>query len=287
MIAHGYQLLVPESRWREAEHVRPASLTGRVTIESQVSHRNGKMLDIRTIATPIFCRNRSVRAVVIVMEDLTQKNQTEAQLRQSQKLEAIGTLTGGMAHDFNNLLGIIIGNLDLLRECHPDDRDVMELSGEALEAAMRGADLTRRLLAFARRQPLQSRRLDLGALISATVKLLARLLGDDVEIALNLADDVCAVMADPAQLEAALTNLATNARDAMPKGGILTITTGHRTLEADYVAAIGDIEPGDYAVIEVTDSGTGMSEEVKSRIFEPFYTTKNERGTGLGLSMVL
>jgi signal transduction histidine kinase len=212
---------------------------------------------------------------------------SEDQLRQAQKMEAIGQLTGGVAHDFNNLLGVIIGNLDLLRSLRPDDGELGELTDDALNAALGGAELTRRLLAFARRQPLQPQRVDLTALVGGTVKLLRRVLGDNIEVSLELAKDTGPVMADPAQLEAALTNLATNARDAMPAGGKLMIATAKTHLDAAYAALRPDVEAGDYAMVEVTDTGEGMAPEVIERIFEPFYTTKGrDRGTGLGLSMV-
>jgi signal transduction histidine kinase len=191
--------------------------------------------------------------------EVTERKQAEAQLVQAQKMEAIGNLTGGMAHDFNNLLGVIIGNLDILREARKDDPVVDELAREAVDAAVRGADLTRRLLAFARRQPLQPERVDLNQLVSGMVKLLRRLLGEDIEITLDLAADVWPVVVDPAQLEASFTNLATNARDAMPRGGKLIIVTDNRHLDEDYAAIHGLMTPGDYAMIEVTDSGIGMT----------------------------
>jgi nitrogen-specific signal transduction histidine kinase/CheY-like chemotaxis protein len=218
---------------------------------------------------------------------VTERRTVEEQLRQAQKMEAIGNLTGGMAHDFNNLLGIIIGNLDLLRDRQSGDPDALELTGEALDAALRGADLTRRLLAFARRQPLQPERADVNALIAGIVKLLERTLGEQIQITLDLNPDTWPVVVDPAQLESALTNLATNARDAMHGGGQLIIVTGNRSLDADYTSQHAEVEPGDYALIEVSDTGTGMAPEVASHIFEPFYTTKEPgKGTGLGLSMV-
>jgi PAS domain S-box-containing protein len=224
--------------------------------------------------------------LLAIVRDLTQQRVMEDRLRHVQKMEAIGQLTGGVAHDFNNLLAIVIGNLDLLRELRPDDRELDELSGEALTAALGGAELTRQLLAFARRQPLQPEPVDLNSFIERSAKLLRRVLPDDIGVTLDLTA-ACSVLVDRVQLGAALTNLATNARDAMPGGGTLLIATGRRHLDADYVASHAEVTAGDYAVIEVTDAGSGMPPEVIDHIFEPFYTTKSrDKGTGLGLSMV-
>ena len=215
----------------------------------------------------------------------------EKQLRQAQKMEAIGNLTGGLAHDFNNLLGIIIGNLDLLR-AQPGggitkDPNLEQLTAEALDAALRGADLTRRLLAFARRQTLQPQRLDLNELIDGISKLLRRTLGTDIEIVLKLDPQVWPVNVDPSQLGASLINIVNNARDAMPNGGILTIATSNSELDEDYTSAQADVAPGSYVLIEVSDTGSGIPKELLDHIFDPFFTTKEQgKGTGLGLSMV-
>jgi two-component system, chemotaxis family, CheB/CheR fusion protein len=216
-----------------------------------------------------------------------ERTKLEAQLHQAQKMEAIGNLTGGMAHDFNNMLGVIIGNIDLLRDLKGEDSDIDELTREALDAAFRGADLTRRLLAFARQQPLRPQHVDVNELVSGITRLLRRTIGEDVEISLDLAPELWPVVVDPAQLEASLTNLATNARDAMADGGRLMIVTGNRTLDADYAAQHAEVVPGGYVMLEVSDTGSGMTSEVMHRIFEPFFTTKSrDKGTGLGLSMV-
>lgn len=229
----------------------------------------------------------AIRRAMREVEERAERKRTAELLLQAQKMEAIGNLTGGMAHDFNNLLGIIIGNLDLLRDRQSSDPDADELAQEALDAALRGADLTQRLLAFARRQPLQPARTEVNQLIAGIVKLLERTLGEQIQITLDLDPQTWPVVVDPAQLESSLTNLATNARDAMPGGGQLIISTGNRTLDADYVSRYAEVQPGDYALIEVTDTGTGMPAEVLSHVFEPFYTTKEQgKGTGLGLSMV-
>ena len=215
----------------------------------------------------------------------------ERRLVQAQKMEAIGNLTGGVAHDFNNLLGIIIGNIDLLRgqlnggvAIGPK---IDQLASEALDAALRGADLTKRLLAFARRQSLVSQRIDINELVGGIGRLLSRTLGDDVAIKLNLGSGVWPVATDPSQLGASLINIGNNARDAMPKGGSLTISTGNRHLDEDYVAQFPELAPGNYVLIEVRDTGTGIAPEILSHVFEPFFTTKESgKGTGLGLSMV-
>ncbi len=212
---------------------------------------------------------------------------SERKLQQSQKMEAIGNLTGGMAHDFNNQLSVIIGNLDSLDEHLEENSEAHQLAQASLKAALRGADLTRRLLAFARQQPLQPRATDINKLIEDIAKLLGRILGENIKIFLSLAPDIWQVIIDPVQLDAALTNLATNARDAMPKGGNLMITTSNRHLDAEYAAQHPEVTAGDYAMIEVSDTGNGIPPEVIGRIFEPFFTTKaRDKGTGLGLSMV-
>lgn len=213
--------------------------------------------------------------------------ESEGLLRQALKMEAIGKLTGGMAHDFNNLLGVIIGSLDLVHPLLDPSDQMHELVGDALEAALRGAELTGRLLAFARRQPLDPQQVQVNELLEAMTRLFTRTLGEHITISLRLSPDLWPVVADCAQLETAVTNLATNARDAMPEGGTLTVTTANRVLDGEYAATNREVTPGDYVMIEIADTGCGLSPAIIGHVFDPFFTTKPPgQGTGLGLSMV-
>lgn len=228
-----------------------------------------------------------LRGIVGILEDVSQRLSLESELLQSQKMEALGQLTGGMAHDFNNLLMVIMGNLQLVMDLAEDQKEIFEFATEAYKATERGADLIRSLLAFARRQPLRPRQIDVNEVVSGVTKMLSRILGEKVDITLETGRGLWPVKADPVQVEAALTNLATNARDAMPRGGRLTIATRNRHLDETYVAQHPEAVPGDYVMLQVSDTGTGIPPETLARIFEPFYTTKDRgRGTGLGLSMV-
>ena len=264
----------------EAGHPLPS-------FEEDITDQAGARHIFETIKSPLRNATGEVVGIVTTSLDVTERKRTEAALRQAQKMEAVGNVAGGMAHDFNNLLSVAIGNLDLIVPMVAADPELSELVGEVLGAMLRGADLTQRLLAFGRRQPLQPVPLHVNDLVSGMVRLLARVLGETIQTSLDLASDLWPVAADPAQLEASIANLATNARDAMPKGGALHIATANRHVDAEQAALQPDLHPGDYVMIEVTDSGVGMTPEVMSQIFEPFFTTKTVgKGTGLGLSMV-
>ncbi|HEY4773819.1 MAG TPA: PAS domain S-box protein, partial [Xanthobacteraceae bacterium] len=236
---------------------------------------------------PISDESGEPQYLLTVADDLTERRAVENQLRQAQKMEAVGNLTGGLAHDFNNLLMIIIGNIDLLQEDVASIPAASEKVETILQASLRGADLTRQLLAFSRRQPLQPTRIDVDELLHNTTRLLERTLGEHIAVKLRPTVGLWPVNVDKAQLEAALVNLAINARDAMPGGGTLIIETRNMHVGIAEPSRQPGLLPGDYVVIQVSDSGTGMPPEVLAHIFEPFYTTKGPaKGTGLGLSMV-
>jgi PAS domain S-box-containing protein len=223
-----------------------------------------------------------------IIFDITQAKQRDAQLQQALKMEAVGQLTSGIAHDFNNLLGIVIGNLDLLlRHLPRRDRPTRGLAEDALSAALLGADITKRLLTYSRRQPMRSEVINLNDLTMQAVTLLRHTIGAAITVRTRLARDLWPVDADPAQFESALTNLAINARDAMADGGSLTIRSVNRHVTAAEAARDPALEPGDYVELTVADTGCGMPEKVAHRAFDPFFTTKEPgHGSGLGLSMV-
>lgn len=254
-------------------------------IELKRRRKDGRLIDIRMSSAPIHHGETLGR--VVLMNDVTNQKRIEEQLRQAQKMEAIGNLTGGIAHDFNNLLTILMGNIDLSLRYVNDRQEASALLNSALDACQRGADLTRQLLAFGRRQTLKPAIVDVNRLVRGMVKLLTRTLGEGVRIELAEGDAVWPVLVDAAQLDAAVLNLAVNARDAMPNGGMLTIETSNTRIDDTSMPTRIDLSAGDYVVISITDTGTGMSPEILAHIFEPFFTTKEtNKGTGLGLAMV-
>ncbi len=221
-----------------------------------------------------------------IIKDLTSQKETERQLRQAQKIEAMGQLTGGIAHDFNNLLTVIIGNLEML-EGRLTDEMGKELAGEALEAAELGGRLTARLLAFARRSHLEPEVVNLNSFVLDLTEMLHRTLGETIMLSNALSPELWTARVDASQVESAIVNLAVNARDAMPDGGRLVLETANVRIDTDTDNGVGELRPGDYVRLSVSDTGTGMDRPTRERAFEPFFTTKEAgRGTGLGLSMV-
>ncbi len=249
--------------------------------------KDGSLLQIESAISPIRDSRGMIVNYVMVGHDVTREVQLEDQLRQSHKMEAIGRLAGGIAHDFNNLLTAIIGNAELvLSRITPADplRDDVE---EIKKASMRAAALTSQLLAFGRRQVLHPKAISLNQIITEMERLLQRVLGENIELKTDLSDDLWPVRADPVQIEQVIMNLSINARDAMPQGGSLSISTSNHLHDARPGAAAVEMPVGDYAVIRVTDSGVGMDESTRRRLFEPFFTTKEMgKGTGLGLATV-
>jgi PAS domain S-box-containing protein len=287
-IANGAVLVHPDDH-KEARRWMTALAAGieQAARETRNVRPDGELRLLRVEGRAMTDPDGLIRRLVGTMQDITDHRLIEQQLTQARKMEAIGNLTGGMAHDFNNGLGVIVGNLDLLGDLVKADQTATELCDEARDGALRCADRIRLLLAFARRQALSPQHTDVNALAERTVKVLGRTLSDDIALTLHLDPTLPPAVADPAQLEAALTNLTNNARDAMPKGGRLDITTKIAELDAQYAALHPGANPGMYVLIEVSDTGVGMAPEIIDRIFEPFFTTKEAGlGTGLGLSMV-
>jgi signal transduction histidine kinase len=211
----------------------------------------------------------------------------QQQLAQAQKMEAVGQLTGGIAHDFNNILTVITGTIEILAEAVADQPELAQIAAMVDDAAQRGADLTQRLLAFARKQPLHPRATDINELVMGAARLLRPTLGEHIEIESMLGDEAWPAQVDPSQLTTALVNLAVNARDAMPNGGKLTLETGNVHLDETYAEANREVSPGAYVMVAVSDNGTGIAGAIRDKVFDPFFTTKDVgKGTGLGLSMV-
>jgi signal transduction histidine kinase len=229
-----------------------------------------------------------MRALVEEKERLLyERNAADLQLRQAQKMEAVGQLTGGVAHDLNNILTVIVGTIGILAESVVDRPELIAITKMIDEAAARGSDLVQSLLAFARKQALQPRKVDINSLVMEATNLLRPTLGEQIEVHMNLAGGASHALIDPSQLASAILNLALNARDAMPDGGKLVIETSNVVLDDSYVSANSDVTAGNYVMVAVTDCGHGIPASILDNVFEPFFTTKDvDKGSGLGLSMV-
>jgi two-component system cell cycle sensor histidine kinase/response regulator CckA len=234
-----------------------------------------------------FARWCDQEVIISVVRDITERKHLEAMLRQSQKLDALGQLAGGMAHDTNNMLAVIIGYADLLVERVIEDPPALEELAQIRKAALRSSDLIRQLLAFARKQTIQPQRVDLNHLVEDTQRMLRRLIGENLGLVWKPATVLWSTWVDPSQIDQILANLTVNARDSIEGSGSITLETENLTVDQSYCQAHPDAIPGDYIALSVTDTGQGMTPEVQARIFEPFFTTKEAgRGTGLGLAMV-
>jgi PAS domain S-box-containing protein len=249
---------------------------------------DGTQLGVEVSAALVRVRESGEPIVVSILRDTSERRRLEAELRQAQKMESLGRLAGGVAHDFNNMLGVINGYAELLLARRPDDEQLRTFAGEILQAGKRAAGLTRQLLAFSRRQLLQPRILSLNRVVVDVERMLRRVIGEDVELVTDLADGLPTVEADPGQLEQVLLNLVVNARDAMPRGGRITLTTRAVVVDEETAAADRGLRAGRHVLLSVRDTGHGIPPEVHAHLFEPFFTTKEAgKGTGLGLATVL
>jgi PAS domain S-box-containing protein len=285
------EMLPAAFRARSKPHIEAALAGEGKTFEEMRTYGDGVERWANVNYVPV---TEGAGGYLVVVADITGRKRSERrlreheeQLRQSQKMEVVGQLTGGIAHDFNNLLGVVLGNLDLLDGMLPDHPDAQRVLRRAIDAVERGGSLTRQLLAFSRKQMLQPRAIQLETLLTELAHLLRRSLGESVEIETTASDDLWPCLADPSQLETAILNLALNARDAMPKGGRLSITAENFAIGGADAAQFADVRAGDYLQVSISDTGVGMTPEVAARAFEPFFTTKEVgKGSGLGLSMV-
>jgi len=290
MVGEPITRLLPTDRQAEEQHILNRIKRGEVVehLETVRRRRDGQLIEVSITVSAIRDRADVIVGTSKMVRDITEIRRLEQQSRHRKKMEAIGQLTGGVAHDFNNLLGVILGNLDLIERMVAGDEAAGKRVIAAQKAAMRGADLTKRLLAFSRRLPLRPSPTSLLESIHNVVEMASRVLGPGIEISTDLDESVPPVFVDAAGLESVLLNLAINARDAMPAGGSIRLSTEVRDLSNDYLPVqSGELKPGRYGCIRVRDSGQGMSRETLERAFEPFFTTKPRgKGTGLGLAAV-
>jgi two-component system, cell cycle sensor histidine kinase and response regulator CckA len=264
----------------EAKH----SGVGR-SVEYRIRHKDGHWVPLESTASVIRSGNGKVEKLVIVNRDITERKGLEKQLLLSQKLEAIGRLSGGVAHDFNNLLGVILGYSEELQKRIPPDDPYREAIDEIQNAGKRAASLTQQLLAFSRKQVLEPQVLDLNIIVIEAARMLERLIGEDIRLDIVPVRQIGMVKADRSQIERVILNLAVNARDAMPHGGKITIEMADVALDETRATLNRTVPPGPYVMLQVADTGSGMDADLQSHIFEPFFTTKSH-GTGLGLATV-
>lgn len=279
----------PEDKARLADILTAKSeALPRGQLEYRYRHAKGHLVWLEAVGKVILNKSGQIEEVILTNRDITERKYLEDQLNQARKLQAIGQLAGGIAHDFNNLLTVIISYCDILLSYPQEEPELRRNEIEQImEAGLHAAALTQHLLAFSRRQNLELQLLDLNEVISSTLKMLPRLIREDIELRTLLHRPLGKIKADPGQLEQVLINLAVNARDAMPQGGSLTIETGSIYLDENYSKRHLEVSPGWYILLTVSDTGVGMDAQIQSHIFEPFFTTKEVgKGTGLGLATV-
>jgi len=278
----------PEDREKVIKAAAETERTGTGTIlEYRMRHKDGSWRTLESRASTIVKAGQTEK-LVIVNRDVTVRKQLEEQFRQSQKMEAVGRLSGGVAHDFNNLLGVIIGYGEIVQQGTAADSPLRSCVDEMLKAGHRAASLTRQLLAFSRQQVMDPRVLDLNAVVKDMEKMLKRLISEDIQLKTHLDSGLARIKADQGQIEQVVMNLAVNARDAMPNGGKLEITTSNFHMDEEFTRRYPyPVQVGDYVLLTVSDNGIGMDAATRTRAFEPFFTTKGKgKGTGLGLSTV-
>ena len=281
-------MLVPPGREAEFDVLFERATAGETLRDIRVSHsrKDGSVVDVSFDAAAMHGPD-GVKGIAYALVDITERTKLEQQLRQSQKMDAIGQLIGGVAHDFNNMLTVITGTIDILTDAVADKPELAAIAKLIGEAADRGAELTSRLLAFARKQPLQPVSTSANDTVTEVGKLLRPTLGENIDIEWKLDEDTWPALVDRGQLVTALLNLAVNARDAMPDGGKLTLETANVSLDEAYAKAHGEVTAGPYVMVAISDTGPGIPPEIRDKVFEPFFTTKGVgKGTGLGLSMV-
>jgi two-component system cell cycle sensor histidine kinase/response regulator CckA len=285
----GIEQIHPDDRQMVADVVAETRRSGiGRRIEFRMKHKDGHWVSLESTASVVPDAAGNVDRLVIVNREISERRRLEEQLRQAQKMDAIGRLSGGVAHDFNNLLGVIIGYGEILEERMPTTDALRGSVDQILKAGRRAASLTRQLLAFSRQQVLEPKVLKFNAVVSDMEKMLRRMIGEDVELVISLEPNLGRIRADQGQIEQVVMNLAVNARDAMPDGGKLVIETVNFEIDKVFASRYAyPVLPGHYILLTVADSGTGMDAATQQRIFEPFFTTKEKgKGTGLGLSTV-
>ena len=291
---HDLELYSEETARRFIEDDRKVLATGQAHSFEGIATGEGDTRQAYLVTKGVYRdREGKILGLFGISHDITELRHAQETLEQtrdalfrSQKMEAVGQLTGGIAHDFNNILAIILGNVELLRAYLPKDEYADEIIDAVLRATLHGRDLTSHLLAFSRRRLLNPHPVDVNALVAGTVRLLGRTLGTSIQLTTDTCPDPCVAFVDPGAFEAAVLNVALNARDAMPQGGTLAIRTSTVSL-SDVHGIDNDLKPGQFVQLALADTGSGMPPDVAARVFEPFFTTKSGgRGTGLGLSMV-